>query len=153
VVRSSLVKKPTVSQYVLLRRMLGADRRAFRLPGGFWTVEGVAVSQKSGVGQVPDWSASTSTVMSAERAGFIARAMKWPEAWRDERVLTPAGEAAAEAPWTGKVTDAMRQGLLSNAQGFGGNYYAEDLATLGYIERRDGAWAMTPAGVAAMARL
>ena len=84
------MKKPSASQLVALEKMAASSGRIFRLPGGFWSVEGVSLNER----KVPSWYASTNTVMSMQRAGLVQRAMAFPEDWKDDRILTPEGERA-----------------------------------------------------------
>lgn len=133
-------KKPTATQFIMLSRMAAAGGRIFREPGGFWTVEGVARTPRD----TPAWSVAVGTIRSAEEAGFVRRALVHPEAWRDERVLTPEGEAAVSGP-SPKLNETLRSALEHMAQ-HGGDFHAEELRTLGLAERRGDQWVLTPRG-------
>jgi hypothetical protein len=79
-----MTTKISPTQQVVIDRMREADGRIFRLPGGFWTVSTATV--KDGV---PDWWCGTQTVWAMEKRGLLQRTNKFPEAWRDDRMLSP----------------------------------------------------------------
>jgi hypothetical protein len=134
------VKKPSVIQYVMLLRMADACGRIFREPGGFWTVGGVARTER----RTPVYYVAVGTIRSAEASGFIQRAFVHPEEWRDERVLTPAGEAIVAGP-PPKISGDLRHSLEHLAR-HGGDTHEEELATLGLAEKRDSQWVLTERG-------
>lgn len=134
-------KKPTATQFIMLTRMVTAGGRIFREPGGFWTVEGVARTPRG----TPEWSVAVGTIQAAEQAGFVRRAFVHPEAWRDERVVTPEGLAAVRGE-TPKLTEKLRRSLATFAERGGLQWDTEELAALGYVERRDGEWVLSQRG-------
>ena len=99
---------PTPTQRDVLRRLAAAPSQSLeRRPGGYW-----CLLETEPVGMVPpEWSITVQTVRAMERAGWLARTHRWPDEWRDERVLTAAGLAArarcAGAP-AGDVPPASR---------------------------------------------
>lgn len=75
--------------------------RLVRLPGGFWTYPGCPY--KDGRPDTPRWYALTPTVRALTRLGVLARAHRYPEEWRDDRILVqrlPLASAAGLAPPT-----------------------------------------------------
>jgi len=85
---------PTTTQRDALARLAASPSgRLGRLSGGFWTIPGTPTHpMATGGGRAPDWSVTIQTVRAMEQRGWLVRA---PEEWRDERVLTEAGRAAA----------------------------------------------------------
>ncbi len=139
----------TAPQLIVLRRVLASPSgHILRVRGGFWTTPETPIAERG----VPEWSTVAQTIASCERGGLLERAGVYDEAWRDNRRLTPAGEAIARSAPVPKLTPAMLRDLVSFAKG--GNYPAgaQDLATLGYVEQRDGEWCITADGAAALAR-
>jgi hypothetical protein len=75
-------------------------RPIFRFPGGFWIVE--EPTSKNVWGAPLDaegnsvWSTGIQTIRAMETRGLLQRTNKWPEEWRDERVITDQGKAALQ---------------------------------------------------------
>lgn len=90
---------PSATQLDALRHMASSpDGRLIGLRGGFWTTRDTPTKtvrrpDRDGDYVQPTWSVITLTMRALERKGWIVRANVWPEAWRDERVLTDAGRA------------------------------------------------------------
>lgn len=87
--RTSMQQGPNEVQAEIVRRMMAADGRLFRVAGGRWTCEGVGTDSTG----EPRWHVPTQTVRLMEARGWIARANKHPQEWRDDRVLTLEGRA------------------------------------------------------------
>ncbi len=81
---------PSIAQASLLRVVAAAqDKTIIRWPGGYWTTErpGIIVRAKGHWG-TPKVHFGTNTVRACEARGWLARAGKYPEEWKDNRVLT-----------------------------------------------------------------
>lgn len=110
-------KKPSPTQLQTLERMKDGQP-IHRLPGGFWIVGEAASADAWGVPldaedkRIP--SVSVNTIRSLEGQGLIKRTMKFPQEWRDERVITDEGRqilgAAASAPAKPKSGLEVRNG-------------------------------------------
>lgn len=93
----SAVIRPKLSptQRALMQRMRDAAEPLARRPGGYWTCPSVAaVGESDAEDAIPDWWASTSSVLALERRGLLVRRGLAPEAWRDQFDLTPLGLGA-----------------------------------------------------------
>lgn len=96
-------KKLSETQRVVLEKM-SDGRPIFRIPGGFWLMDTPDKIDVHGAPRNADesrpWNTNISSIRPLERAGLLQRTNKWPEEWRDERVITDAGRAALQ---TGKI--------------------------------------------------
>jgi hypothetical protein len=106
--------KPTPTQLDGLQHM--ADGKAlYRVKGGFWTVDPVTSYDTFGIPKGEDgntiWYVPTRTMEAMEKRGWVARANKYPEVWKDDRVITEAGLAAIGK----KTASADEPGLLWRA--------------------------------------
>ena len=87
---------PSPTQRETLRRLAASEsQRLERRQGGFWCLPETAERESGACGPVPEWSITVQTVRAMERAGWLARANRWPDEWRDARALTEAGMVAA----------------------------------------------------------
>jgi hypothetical protein len=82
--RASIRQAPNDIQAEALRLMAHGDGRIFRVRGGQWTCAGVG-SDSNGD---PKWSVPTQTIRMMEARGWVTRANKYPQEWRDERLIT-----------------------------------------------------------------
>ena len=79
--------------------MVATGEPLVRLPGGFWTLASVsrrrvAPAPGSDAYEVPAWFIPVGTVKAMDARAWLVRACRFPEAWRDDRILTDAGRAA-----------------------------------------------------------
>ncbi|HLC21241.1 MAG TPA: hypothetical protein VJM10_03930 [Candidatus Methylomirabilis sp.] len=111
--RAAKSEKPTGTQERVLRWMKKTGNTIHRVPGGFWVVDG-AYEQDKGTGSYYDpteldpqfgrlatpgsstgyargW-VDIQTLRAMEKRGWIKRAGKYPEEWRDDRVLVEMTE-------------------------------------------------------------
>jgi hypothetical protein len=82
--------KVTVEQAEVLRRLSTGAGRLIRIHGGFWTTPEMPMKPDRKE-KVPQWWTSVQTVRAMERKGWLDRANRLPEEWKDDRVLTEAG--------------------------------------------------------------
>lgn len=90
--------KPTEAQRDVLRNMAEHGGRIERWPGGFWTTPGMRYDLARHRGDEyhsPHWSTTVHTVNAMERKGWLRRAGRFAEEWRDDRELTDEGRALA----------------------------------------------------------
>jgi hypothetical protein len=86
--------KVSVEQAEVLRRLGAGSGRLIRIHGGFWSTPETPMKPDRKE-KVPQWWTSVQTIRAMERKGWLARAGKLPEEWKDDRVLTDAGKALA----------------------------------------------------------
>ncbi len=89
----------TPTQAEVVRRMAATGEPLVRLPGGFWTLASVPRRHRpeapgSSAYEVPAWHVPAGTVKAMDARAWLVRACRFPEAWRDDRLLTDAGRAA-----------------------------------------------------------
>lgn len=92
-------QKLSDAQFVaLLWVVKHGEGRIVRMPGGFWTIEGMKLTQQ-GSGARYFWHTGTQTVMAMERLGLVRRADQdySIEHWRAPRAITAAGTDAIDA--------------------------------------------------------
>jgi hypothetical protein len=91
--------KPSPEQIETLRAMAEhSTGRIERVPGGWWAIPGYSMVDRLGVGSSPSgWSTAVQTIRALERRGWVQRAHRYTEEWKDDRELTVEGRAVAGA--------------------------------------------------------
>ncbi len=82
--------KISETQQVVIRILTTHSKPLVRLPGGFWTYEGCHTEHNIRGYDVPDWYIDIKTIRAMENKGLLTRVHKYPEEWRDERILVRA---------------------------------------------------------------
>lgn len=118
--KTGATKRLSPTQLAILR---GAEdgKPLFRVPGGFWTwrqpdsFDNLGLPKWEGEGDSRPW-ADIRTIRSLEKLGLLRRTGRWPQEWRDERVITDAGKAAIETGRTEMPKTTPKQEVVEKMQ-------------------------------------
>ena len=92
--KTAAATKPSATQLEALEHMAGG-KPLYRYPGGFWTTEPIVSKDTFGIPKDEKgetiWYVPAGTMNAMEKRGWIVRANKYPEPWKDDRVITDAG--------------------------------------------------------------
>jgi len=101
-----MAKKPTETQFMVLRQMALFELPLVRRSGGFWCLADDANDTGLRPHREGEWSVTNGTqvVRALERAGWIQRSHRDERAWCDPRELTAAGRAVWPGSYQGRPT-------------------------------------------------
>jgi 8-oxo-dGTP pyrophosphatase MutT (NUDIX family)/GNAT superfamily N-acetyltransferase len=132
--KTAAVVKPTATQLDGLKHM-ASGKPLYRIKGGFWTTEPVASYDQWGVPLDEQgntiWYIPTRTMGVMAHRGWITRTNKYPEHWRDERIITDAGLLLVMNKQAGRLTPSI---VHRGPQGFNVEFHDNEGVRVGHLQ-------------------